>query len=140
MVLAAGVLASGVGASLIRAESSFAGLIPLVITVWTVTEAAAALWPRPLDVAGARNLVSKWVDSDESLAKIEDQLLELRTKEIENRNSQNEARAIHAKRAFRLLVISLIAALLVATLNAYVDSTGVSLVGEISTPGPIPTP
>lgn len=140
VVVSAGLLAGGVGATLIRPESSFAGLVPLALTIWTVVEAAAALWPLKLKVAGARRLIDNFVDTSESLDAIEDKLLELKTREIENRNTKNEERAAHTRLAFLLLVLSLIASLLVAILNAYLESIGVSLVGTNQTNTPTPAP
>lgn len=140
VVVAAGVLASAVGLGLVRSETYYVGLIPFGLTVWTVVQSAAALWPRSIDLPGARKLVAKHVDSEDPPEKLEDFLLEVKTTEVENRNAQNEKKAGYTKRAFQLLVASLVAVFIVVGLNAFFTNNGASSVGPNPTPSPTATP
>lgn len=118
IVVAAGVLASAAGIDLIKAETWFIGLVPFGLTVVTVTVATVALWPRQLGVSSARSIVDRWVDSDKSEADLDDYLLEVKATEISLRDDQNELRAKWTKRGFSYLLLSLAAALIVATVNS----------------------
>lgn len=118
IVVAAGVLASAAGIELIKIETWLAGLLPFGLTIATVVFATVALWPRPLQVSSARNIVNLWVDSSESLDDLDDYLLETKAHEIELRDKQNELRAKWTKRGFVFLLASLATAVPVATANA----------------------
>jgi len=118
VVVAAGVLASATGTQLVTVDTWLAGLIPFGLTIATVVVSSAALWPRKLDIPSARSLVDAWVEKDEPVENLEDYLLEVKAVEVKLRDDQNELRVKLVKRAFRLLIASLAAALLVATLNA----------------------
>ena len=58
------------------------------------------------------------MDVDRSPDDLNDYLLEVKTAEVELRDEQNELRMKWTKRGFRLLLLSLVTVLIVATLNA----------------------
>jgi len=118
IVVAAGVLASAAGIDLIKPETWFIGLVPFGLTVATVVVATVALWPRELEVPSARSIVTRWVDEDKPEAELDDYLLEVKATEISLRDDQNELRSKWTKRGFSYLVLSLVAALIVATVNS----------------------
>lgn len=118
IVVAAGVLASAAGIELITTDTWLVGLVPFGLTIATVAVSTAALWPRPLRVPSARSIVNRWVDVDRSPDDLDDYLLEVKTAEVELRDEQNELRMKWTKRGFRLLLLSLVTVLVVATLNA----------------------
>lgn len=120
IVVAAGVLASAAGIELISADTWLLGLVPFGLTIATVVVSTVALWPRKLDVPSARSIVNRWVDSNKSVEELEDYLLEVKAHEIELRDAQNELRMKWTKRGFKLLLLSLLTALLVAAANAVI--------------------
>jgi hypothetical protein len=69
-------------------------------------------------VPSARSIVNRWVDSSRSVAELDDCLLEVKAHEVELRDDQNELRMKWTKRGFKLLLLSLVTALLVAAANA----------------------
>lgn len=119
LVVAAGILASATGLGLVRAETFFVGLVPFTLTLATVVAATIALWPRSLQQAGARELITL-VDSSLDGPGLEDELLELRKEEVEHRNTQNEMKGLFTKCGFGLLLASLFFALYVVALDAVV--------------------
>lgn len=118
IVVAAGVLASAAGIELITTDTWLVGLLPFGLTIATVVVSTVALWPRKLDVPSARSIVNRWVDSSKSVAELDDYLLEVKAHEVELRDDQNELRMKWTKRGFKLLLLSLVTALLVAAANA----------------------
>lgn len=118
IVVAAGVLASATGATLVSTDTWLLGLVPFALTVATVVVATAALWPRPLKVPSARSIVNRWVNETAPTDDLDDYLLEVKVVEVELRDDQNELRMKWTKRAFRLLALSLVTAFLVAAANA----------------------
>lgn len=118
IVVAAGVLASAAGIELITIDTWLIGLVPFSLFIVTVLVSTVALWPRVLNVPSARSIVNRWVNRDEAPVELDDYLLEVKAQEIELRDLQNELRMKWTKRGFRLLLLSLLTALIVATINA----------------------
>lgn len=120
VVVVAGVLVSVAGPSLVSADTCYVGIVPLVLTVVAVIESTFALWPRGISVPSAREMVDRWADAQMSSAELEDFILEVKAKEIVNRDELNEKRAKKAKCGMRFIVLALIITILVAILNSIV--------------------
>lgn len=118
IVVAAGVLASVTGLSLVAQETWFLGLVPFALTVAAVAVATVALWPRKIDLPSARQVVDAWVDADMPADELEDNVLEVKAQEVTNRDTQNEKRAHLTNWGFSLLLAGLVSTLVVITLNA----------------------
>jgi hypothetical protein len=118
IVVAAGVLASVAGLSLVARETWFIGLVPLALTVAAVAVATIALWPRKIGLPSARQVVDAWVDADMPADELEDNVLEVKAQEVTNRDAQNEKRAHLTNWGFSLLLAGLASTLVVVTLNA----------------------
>jgi len=119
IVVAAGVLASVTGLSLVIAETWFVGLVPFGLTVAAVAVATVALWPRKVDLPSARQVVDAWVDADMPADELEDNVLEVKAQEVTNREAQSEKRARLTNWGFALLLAGLGSTLIVVTLNAF---------------------
>lgn len=118
LVVAAGFLAGVAGSELVNADTWFIGLVPLSLTLATVVVSAMALWPRALSVPSARFVVNQYVDADMTPESLEDHLLEIRTKEVEKRNEQNESKAGLTKWGFILLIAAMASSLAVVVVTA----------------------
>lgn len=118
IVVAAGVLASVTGLSLVARETWFIGLVPFALTVAAVAVATVALWPRKIGLPSARQVVDAWVDAEMPADELEDNVLEVKAQEVTNRDAQNEKRAKLTNWGFSLLLAGLASTLVVVTLNA----------------------
>jgi hypothetical protein len=118
IVVAAGVLASVTGLSLVSPATWLLGLMPFGLTVAAVAVAIVALWPRKIDLPSAREVVDAWVDADMPADELEDNVLEVKAQEITNRNVQNEKRADLTNWGFSLLLAGLVTSFVVVALNA----------------------
>lgn len=118
IVVAAGVLASVTGLSLVVAETWFIGLVPFGLTIAAVAVATVALWPRKIGLPSAREVVDAWVDADMPAYELEDNVLEVKAQEVTNRDSLNEKRAGLTNWGFSLLLAGLASTLVVVILNA----------------------
>lgn len=118
IVVAAGVLASVTGLSLVNVDTWLIGLLPFNLTVAAVAVAIVALWPRKIGVPSAREVVDTWVDADIAADELEDNVLEVKAQEVSNRNTQNEERAQLTNWGFSLLLAGLVTSLITVTLNA----------------------
>lgn len=135
-VVAAGVIAAAAFDSLSSSHIWIAALIPVSLTVATVVVAAIALWPYKLKTPSAREVVDQWVEADLAPSDLENNLLEVKAKEITFRNSKNEDRARATKWAYALLVTSLVATLATVGINSAI-SNGDSTDGQTrNTPTP----
>ena len=137
VVVAAGVLASATGLTLVRPETLYLGLVPFALTIATVVVSTVALWPRSLHLPSGRQIVDTWVDADISPERLEDMLLEVKAQEVHNRDTQNEMKASWTKWGFVLLIASLVSALSLVPFNATLVKTGDTHVGN---PSPAATP
>jgi hypothetical protein len=122
IVVAAGVLASVTGLSLVVAETWFVGLLPFGLTIAAVAVATVALWPRKLGLPSARQVVDAWVDADIPADELEDNVLEVKALEITNRDELNKKRAALTNWGFSLLLAGLASTLIVVVLNALVPT------------------
>lgn len=120
LVVAAGFLAGIAGAELISPDTWFIGLIPLALTLATVVSSAVVLWPRALKVPSGPEMVKLWVDADMTAEALEDHILEVKSTEVANRNTQNERKAEWTKWGFLLLIASMASALVVLVVDAIV--------------------
>lgn len=120
VVVAAGLVASATGLGLVNRYTFFVGLVPFILTILTVLAATVALWPRQFTVTSASNLVSEWLDSEFTEAQIDEALVTVKMREAVSRDTQNEKASDWTKRAFVLLLLSLVTALAVATFDAVV--------------------
>lgn len=118
LVVAAGFLAGVAGSELVDSDTWFIGLVPLSLTLATVVVSAMALWPRALSVPSARHVVDTYVNANMSPETLEDHLLEIRTKEVEKRNAQNESKAGLTKWGFILLIAAMASSLAVVVVTA----------------------
>lgn len=118
IVVAAGVLASVTGVSLVAPETWFIGLAPFALTIAAVAVAIVALWPRKIGLPSARQVVDAWVDADMPADELEDNVLEVKAQEVTNRDAQNEKRAHLTNWGFILLLAGLASTLVVVPLNA----------------------
>jgi hypothetical protein len=117
IVVAAGVLASVTGLSLVIEGTWFVGFVPFALTIAAVAVATVALWPRKLGLPSARQVVDTWVDADMPADELEDNVLEVKTLEITNRDALNEKRATLTNWGFSLLLGGLATTLVVVILN-----------------------
>lgn len=138
IVVAAGVLASVTGLSLVAPATWFIGLVPFALTVAAVAVATVALWPRKIGLPSARQVVDAWVDADMPAAELEDNVLEVKAQEVTNRDAQNEKRAKLTNWGFTLLLAGLASTLVVVTLNA-VSPTWSQNVKTHPSPAPVTT-
>lgn len=122
LVVAAGFLAGVTGSELVREETWFVGIIPLVLTLATVVVSAVVLWPRRLRVPSGPEMVKAWVDADMTTDELEDHILEVKSKEVSNRNDQNERKAEWTKWGFVLLISAMATVLAVVVLSAIVGA------------------
>lgn len=118
VVAVAALLASVTGLSLVTLDTFLVGLIPLTLMVAAVASAMMALWPRKLDVPSARSLVDTQVESPKTADELDDFILEVKAKEITERDEQTEERAKHAERGFRFVFAGLVCTMFVVALNA----------------------
>jgi hypothetical protein len=143
---AAGLVATVTVTSIADSNFWVVGLIPMAFAVLTVAYATTALWPRAVNVPGARLLIENNLDSAMTPAELEDFLLEVRVVEIENRDTLNEDRTKWMKAGFKLLIWSLGSLILVAVVNGMTaegnaqdgEETNTHQPGE--TPGPTGRP
>jgi hypothetical protein len=83
-----------------------------------VVVATVALWPRKIRLPSAREVVNRWVDDDGVTAEqLEDNVLEVKTKEVTFRNELNEKRSVLTNWGFSLLIAGLATTMLVVVLN-----------------------
>lgn len=122
LVVAAGFLAGVTGSELVRPETWFVGVVPLILTLATVVVSAVVLWPRRLRVPSGPQMVAAWVDAEMTPDDLEDHILEVKSKEVSNRNDQNERKAEWTKWGFVLLISALASALVVVVLGAVVGT------------------
>lgn len=122
LVVAAGFLAGVTGSELVRAETWFVGIIPLVLTLATVIVSAVVLWPRRLSVPSGPEMVKAWVDADITPEELEDNILEVKSKEVDKRNDQNERKAKLTSWGFVLLIAAMLSALVVVVVGAVVGT------------------
>lgn len=120
LVVAAGLLGGAASLELVNADTRFFGLFPLGFTLATVVAAAAALWPRALKVPSAPHIVDCYVDADITADELEDHLLEVKKREVENRNAQNETKAELTSWGFVFLIVSMATAFGVVIFGAVV--------------------
>ncbi len=120
VVVAAGLVASATGLGLVNRDTYFVGLVPFILTIFTVLAATVALWPRQFTVSSASDLVSEWLDSEFTEDQIDEALVTVKMREAVSRDDQNEKASDWTKRAFVLLLLSLVSALAVATFDAVV--------------------
>lgn len=111
LVVASGVLvAFGVAGD--GVPTNLADVAVLILATATVVCAVVGLWPRKLRTASGDKIVGAWVDAPLSGPELEDHLLEVKRKEIENRNALNEWRAGWAIAGFTLIGASVFAMLI----------------------------
>lgn len=122
LVVAAGFLAGVTGSELVSDETWFVGVVPLVLTLATVVVAAVVLWPRRLRVPSGPDMVKMWVDADMTPEVLEDHILEVKSKEVENRNKQNERKAGLTSWGFLLLIAAMASALTVVIIGTVVGT------------------
>lgn len=122
LVVAAGFLAGVTGSELVSGETWFIGVVPLGLTLATVVVAAVVLWPRRLRVPSGPDMVKMWVDADMTPEVLEDHILEVKSKEVENRNKQNERKAGLTSWGFLLLIAAMASALAVVIIGAVVGT------------------
>ena len=122
IVLTSGAISSVTGPSLVTNKTCFVGLLPLGLIIASVALAAVALFPRGLSVPSARRVVDQWVNASMSAEELEDSLLEVKAKEIEGRDSQNERRAKLTYWSFVLLLCGLFTTVFMIILNAFLES------------------
>ena len=120
LVVAAGFAAAITGSELVEARTWFMGIIPLLLTLATVVVAAVVLWPRRLSVPSGPEMVAAWVDADMTAEDLEDHILEVKSKEVMNRNKQNERKAKLTSWGFSLLIAAMASALVVVVVGAVV--------------------
>ena len=87
-------------------------VLPLVFAVVAIVFSTRAIRPLSLGVVSARQLVNRYVEADMPLAELEDHLLEVRTREIEQRDTLNVKRAWAMVWGFKFLTGSVVALLL----------------------------
>ncbi len=87
--------------------------------VAAVAVATAALWPRKIDLPSAREIVDVWVDADIPADELEDNVLEVKAREVTNRDAQNEKRAKLTNWGFGLVLAGLVTTLAVVALSAF---------------------
>lgn len=119
IVLTSGAISSITGPSLVTSKTCFVGLLPLALIIVAVALAAAVLFPRGLSVPSARKMVDQWVNAPMSAEELEDSLLEVKAKEIEGRDGQNERRANLTYWSFILLLCGLFLTVFIIVLNAF---------------------
>lgn len=122
LVVAAGFLAAISGAELVTTETWLIGALPLLLTLATVVVAAVVLWPRRLSVPSGPDMVTAWADADMTAEDLEDHILEVKSKEVKNRNKQNERKAELTSWGFSLLIAAMASALVVVVVSAVVKS------------------
>jgi len=120
LVVAAGFLAAITGSELVEARTWFVGILPLLFTLATVVVAAVVLWPRRLSVPSGPEMVAAWVNADMTAEDLEDHILEVKSKEVKNRNEQNERKAELTSWGFSLLIAAMASALVVVVVDAVV--------------------
>lgn len=118
VVIAAGVLAGATLASLVTARTYYIGLIPFALTTASVIASIVALWPTKLWAPSGRLVVDTWVDDPIKGVVLDDYLLEVKAREVEARDVNNEHRATATKTGLILLAASLVSALAVVGINA----------------------
>ena len=118
--MAAGFLAAITGSELVEARTWFVGILPLLFTLATVVVAAVVLWPRRLSVPSGPEMVAAWVNADMTAEDLEDHILEVKSKEVKNRNEQNERKAELTSWGFSLLIAAMASALVVVVVDAVV--------------------
>lgn len=118
LVVAAGFLAGVAGSELVSAETWFVGIVPLVLTIATVVVSAVVLWPRRLSVPSGPEMVKNWVAANITVEQLEDNLLEVKSREVEKRNHQNERKAKLTSWGFVLLIAAMLSALVVVVIGA----------------------
>lgn len=118
VVVAAGFLAGFTGPELVRRETWFVGILPLVLNLAAVVVSAVVLWPRRLKVPSGPDMVNTWVDADMTADTLEDHILEVKSKEVTNRNAQNELKARWLKWGFMLLIAAMASGLVLVIVGA----------------------
>lgn len=120
--MAAGFLAGITGSELVNSETWFIGILPLLLTLATVVVAAVVLWPRRLSVPSGPEMVAAWVDADMTGEDLEDHILEVKSREVKNRDKQNERKAALTSWGFSLLIAAMASALVVVILGAVIGT------------------
>jgi hypothetical protein len=138
LVVAAGFLAAITGSGLVEARTWFVGILPLLLTLATVVVAAVVLWPRRLSVPSGPEMVAAWVNADMTAEDLEDHILEVKSKEVKNRNQQNERKAELTSWGFSLLIAAMTTALVVVTVGALVGTWEATQMSDKENPAPEP--
>jgi len=99
------------------AHKDLLAVAPLILSIATIVIATRAIRPLSLGVVSARQLLNKYVDADMHLADLQDNLLEIRAHEIEQRDALNVKRARAMVLGFRLLTGSVVALLLASIVS-----------------------
>lgn len=131
---AAAVVAASI-AILSPAWEDLTAIAPLVLAATTIIVSTRAIVPLGLGVVSAKDLVARYVNDDMPLVDLQDNLLEVRKVEIENRDALNAKRAIWMIRGFRALSASVSALLLSALISGIIQSEG-DPGAPAGTPGP----
>lgn len=121
------------------APKDFLAVAPLVLSIATIVFSTRAIRPLSLGIVSARQLLDKYVDADMALAELEDHLLEIRAREIEQRDTLNVTRAWAMVWGFKLLTGSVVA-LLLASLVSGIFPTETDQHGETRVPQSTETP
>lgn len=112
VVVAASVSLLGNGAA------AFFALCALVVSAGAIIFATRAIRLLDLDVPSVGRLVDTYVDSALSASDLEDYLLEVRRREVENRDELNQERTYSLKMGYKWLSASVFVLLLAAILSA----------------------
>ncbi|GEM_PF-4181158 len=119
VVVAAGVIASVSSVGIGDREAGLAWVVPFSLTFLTVLTATVTLWPRKLKVAGGREMVTAWRESELTEYDLVDHLLEVKVQEVESRDAQYRLGSIWTKVAFVFLLMSLISVVVVGGAEAW---------------------
>lgn len=118
IIVAAGFVTGATSTDLVTSTSFYVGLVPVALTVASMVAAVIALWPTRLWAPIGRSLVTAWVEDPVTVESLEDNILEVKAREIEARDAYNERRSTATRWSFVFLVLGLIAAFLVIGINS----------------------
>ena len=135
--VAAVVIAASISMLTSTPAGAFATL-PLTLAITTVVISTRAIRPLSLEVVSARKLLTKYVDNEMSPEELDDHLLEIRVREIEQRDLLNVKRAWVMVWGFRLLAASVVT-LLVVSITGSIFSIEMNPDDESRTPRPSET-
>lgn len=124
IVTASGLVAGSSALTSAPATLAVWSILPIVLALGGVSTSVRALWTRKVNVPDARRIINTYVDKPLTAKQLEDELFEVRTVEVEERENHNSARATIVTDGFVMLAAPITALLVFVVIVRQIDPSG----------------